>query len=128
LAGFLFAGEETREKRAFFPEDIVDSKFVFHSCLLSIFWSRRARFTELISKLMDSILTKNPFIHIRDEGSFDSAQDSPRYHPDSSLVSCLIVCFDEGLADERPADALKCYNGLSREWLLAISPFQFSSE
>jgi len=28
-------------------------------------------------------LKQNPFIHIRDEGSFDYAQDSPRYHPNS---------------------------------------------
>jgi hypothetical protein len=41
-SGFLFAGEEARklalsnveEKRTFLPEDIVDSKYPFHSYLL----------------------------------------------------------------------------------------------
>jgi hypothetical protein len=42
VSGFGFAGEEARklalstveEKRTFFPEDIVDSNSLFHSCLL----------------------------------------------------------------------------------------------
>ncbi len=33
--GLLFAGEEARKKRAFFPEDVINSDYVFHLCLLS---------------------------------------------------------------------------------------------
>jgi hypothetical protein len=34
LCGFLSANAEARKKRAFFPEDIVDSDYVFHVSLL----------------------------------------------------------------------------------------------
>jgi hypothetical protein len=47
-SGFLFAGEEARKKRAFFPEDIVNSKYLFHSGLLQILYCE-ACFTKRVS-------------------------------------------------------------------------------
>jgi hypothetical protein len=115
----VFAGKEARElalslveeKRTFFPEDkrsspmdVINPHDAFHLCLLLRLChceERSVRRSNLLILLgiasghdprNDGFhKNKNPFIHIRDEGSFDYAQDTPRYHPDSSLVSCLPV-------------------------------------
>jgi hypothetical protein len=71
FAGFGFIAEEARKKRAFFPEDIVDSNILFHLCLLSRFDHRLLTLDHKRSSMVCGPLSnknKNPFIHIRDEG------------------------------------------------------------
>jgi hypothetical protein len=104
-SGFLFAGEEARKKRAFFPEDVIDSKNPFHLCLLSRFGVVNCPMGVLhnIRQQVDGLHVKQkPFIHIRDE------EFSPRYHPVCQLVLSLLSLINHFVR----------YNGPSRHQLL----------
>ena len=93
----VLATEEAWKKRAFFPEDEINSNYVFHLCLLSKLdhgplttsaLASGASVDHVKSSMVygPSSKTKKPFIHNRDE------EFSPRYHPVSfeglKVASC----------------------------------------
>ncbi len=80
--------EEARKKRTFFPEDTVNLDYSFHLCLLSNFGVVDCPKGVLhkIRQQADGLhKNKNPFIHIRDEGSLRGTTQVRQ------SVSCLLV-------------------------------------
>ncbi len=80
--------EEARKKRTFFPEDKVNSDHSFHLCLLCL--SLRGLLVEALGVETNSPRNDIGYVKQKSLHPHQGRRVTPRYHPGSSLVSCLL--------------------------------------